>query len=128
MFCQLAQLLHLVLAIAGSNPFDRIGTLYNCFHEFVGVSDGRPGDIFVAELSCVGEPLAARLLDVAHMGAIMFWRRCQVPTFDRVVRPCAPFVHFLVHLHCTPHGRQLHFIVIKRAAQVGVRRHLLCRV
>ena len=92
------------------------------------MSDGRPGDIFVAELSCVGEPLAARLLDVAQTGAIMFWQRFQVPTVDRVVHSCAPFVRLLVHLYCTPPGRQWHFIVVKRAAQVGARQHIWCRV
>ena len=65
-------MLHLVHSIFTSHYFDCLCTLSNHSNYIICMRDCWLGDIFVAEVCRVREPLAACLLDVAQVGSVMF--------------------------------------------------------
>ena len=50
---------------------DGVGTVSDCFHDFVVWRDHRVGDMFVLKVHCVAEAVALCTLDVAPVCAIM---------------------------------------------------------
>jgi len=58
-FHKLLQILNFECGVGVGDALDCFDTLCNCFNHFVGMGDGRVGDILVVKLYCVSQPLAS---------------------------------------------------------------------
>ena len=97
--------MHIDDVAVGFHTSDGFGPVGNCFHDFVGVCNGRVHYIFVLELHSVRESLASLCFDMACMRVIILWGCCNIPSIDGVICPRASFISLFVDLDCASHQR-----------------------
>ena len=120
---ELLELSYIGIIFGGCHALDGLGTIRNCCHDFVGITNLWIRDVLVMQVNSICESLASHALDMAIVYAIVGLGCEKVPAIDGMIVPRATFVGLIVNLNRALHRCERHFVVIERSAKMRVRRN-----